>query len=83
MAWHISEAEKVKLQARGDELNEAENVRIYHHELHKTHIKKSQILRLETDQNILVGHKQCSEYLEQSVAELLLQPAVLDDAAYC
>ena len=39
VAWHIAESEKVKLQSRGDELNEPENVRIYHHEVHKNYIK--------------------------------------------
>ena len=34
MAWHNKEAEKVKLQSRGDEINEPENVRVYHHEIH-------------------------------------------------
>ena len=43
VAWHVKESEKVKLQSRGDEINEKENVRIYHHELHKNHIKRSKI----------------------------------------
>ena len=81
VSWHVNEAEKVKIQSRGEEINEPENVRIYHHEVHKNHIKKSQILRLETENKILVGHKDCAEFLEQSVGELLLHPAVLDDVA--
>ena len=67
VAWHIKEAEKVKIQSRGDEINEPENVRIYHHEIHRNHIKKSQILQLNTGDKTLVGHKQCAAFLENSV----------------
>ena len=74
-------SEKVKLQARAEEFNESENVRIYHHELHKKHIKRSQILELKTETQTLLGHQQCAKYLENSVAELLLHPAALDSAA--
>ena len=81
VAWHVLESEKIKLQSRGEELNETENVRIYHHELHKKHIKRTQILKLKSDDRVLVGHKACAEFLENSVAELLLRPAVLDQAA--
>ena len=81
VAWHVKESEKVKLQFRSEEINEPENVRIYHHELHKNHIKRSQIVKLTTDNKILTGHKECSEYLENSVGELLLHPAELDAAA--
>ena len=81
VAWHIAESEKVKLQSRGDELNEPENVRIYHHEVHKKHIKRTQILKLKTDDKTLVGHKECADYLESSVADLLLNPAILNEAA--
>ena len=81
MAWHNKESEKVKLQSRTEELNEPENVRIYHHELHKKHIKRSQILKLETETETLLGHQQCADYLEKSVAELLLHPAALNNAA--
>ena len=81
LSWHSKEAEKVKLQARAEELNESENVRIYHHELHRKHIKRSQILELKTETQTFLGHQQCAEYLENSVAELLLHPAALDSAA--
>ena len=81
MAWHNKEAEKVKLQSRGDEINEPENVRIYHHEIHKNHIKRSQILKLKTGDITLTGHRACADFLENSVAELLLSPAILDEAA--
>ena len=62
VTWHIKESEKIKLQSRGEELNEPENVRIYHHEIHKNHIKKSQILKLTTEKKILLLHEECAEY---------------------
>ena len=49
--------------------------------MYKNNIKKSQIPRLETENKILIGHKDCAEFLEQSVCELLHHHAVLDDGA--
>ena len=76
--WHKSACEKVKIQAKCDELNSAESVRIYHHELHKKQIQKKSILKLETDNGILDGHDACAKFLENQVANLLLNPAQLD-----
>ena len=48
----------------------------------KKRIKKSAILKLQIDDNkIIEGHKACSAYLEDSVAQLLHHPPVLDAAA--
>ena len=41
--WYIKESEKIKLQGKVDEIDESENVRIYHHEIHQKNIKKSAI----------------------------------------
>ena len=79
--WHNVECEKVKFQSRSEELNSAENVRIYHHELHKKHIRRTSILKLETANGVLAGHEECSSYLENSVGQLLLHPVVLDPLA--
>ena len=38
--WYIKESEKIKLQGKVEEINEAKNLRIYHHELHQKKIKK-------------------------------------------
>ena len=54
---------------------------MYHHELHKRSIKKSSILKLETEGGILEGHPACAEYLERSVENLLLHPATLNHTA--
>ena len=76
MSWHNKESEKVKLQSRTEELNESENVRIYHHELHRKHIKRSQILKLETESQTFLGLEECAEYLENSAS-----PAELNNDA--
>ena len=76
--WYESDCEKVKLQARAEEINSSENVRIYHHELHAKSIKKSAILKLKTETGTLEGHEACSNYLERAVGDLLLHSAALD-----
>ena len=76
--WHKEACEKIKIQAKCDELNSAENVRIYHYEQHRKQIKRRSILKLETDEGLLEGHKSCADYLEKQVSQLLLKPASLD-----
>ena len=38
-AWYQKESEKILVQAKSDEVTCNERVRIYHHALHKNHIK--------------------------------------------
>ena len=76
--WYEQDSEKVKLQSKCEEIDSSENVRIYHHELHAKHIKRSSILNLKTEKGALEGHAACTEYLEQAVGDLLLHPASLD-----
>ena len=76
--WYEEESEKVKIQSRTDEVDNSEKVRIYHHELHAKHIKRSSILQLKTEQGLLEGHAAWGDYLEQAVGDLLLHPADLD-----
>ena len=75
--WYSLDCEKIKIQSKCEELNSKENVRIYHHELHKAQIKKSSILKLDTSGGLLLGHADCANYLENQVAQLLLRPAIL------
>ena len=70
----VTTTEMVKLQSRSDKINESE----YHHELHKIYIRKTQILMLKTGDQSLVGHKECTDYIESSVGDLLLHPTVID-----
>ena len=79
--WHEKECEKIKIQAKADEIDSSESVRIYHHELHAKHIRKSTILKLKTESGTLEGHYACAKYLENEVGNLLLHPASLDEAA--
>ena len=79
--WYIEESNKIAIQANIKDLEQSENVRIYHHALHQKSIKNSSILRLQTDAGLLEGYRACAEYLEQSVASHLLQPAALDPMA--
>ena len=58
--WHAQECEKIKLQARTDEMDGAEKVRIYHHELHYKHIRMSSIPQLQTYAGVIKGHDSCS-----------------------
>ena len=79
--WYSKESEKIKMQGKVEDINESESVRIYHHEIHQKKIKQSSILKLQAEDNILEGHAACSNFLENSVAQLLLTPAALDPIA--
>ena len=79
--WYDQECAKISLQSRAEDIQQSEKIRIYHHEIHQKLIKKSSILRLETEKGILEGHEACAQYLERSVGDLLLHPATLDAAA--
>ena len=43
--------------------------------IHKKHMKKSSILKFQGEDGLLVGHDECSQYLNKIVADLLLNPA--------
>ena len=77
-AWYKKQSDKIKHQSRVSEFQESEKTRIYHHEIHKKHLKKSSILKLETESGFVEGHDACANYLENLVSDLLLQPAVLE-----
>ena len=79
--WYIKDCEKIKLQAKCDEIMGSETTRIYHHELHAKQIKNSAILKLDTELGHLSGHDQCASYLENEVGKLLLHPAKLNKCA--
>ena len=54
--WYQHESEKVLLQSRTYEVCCGEKVRIYHHGLHKKHLKRSSIMKLQTEIGLLEGH---------------------------
>ena len=80
-AWYSLQSKKIQDQSRQEEFQCSENTRIYHHELHKKFVKRSSILRLDTEEGVLEGHDKCSTYLENKVRELLGVPAQLDPTA--
>ena len=80
-AWYRTLAEKIQHQSRVEEFQVAEQTRIYHHEIHRKHLKKSSILKLETESGMLVGHDSCTKYLENLVSDLLCNPSELDQAS--
>ena len=79
--WYEKECSKIKDQSRATEFQESEKVTIYHHEIHKKMIRKSSILKLQTPTGLLEGHKDCANFLEKEVQNLLLTDAGLDHAA--
>ena len=76
--WYNKESEKIQHQSRVNEFQENEKSSIYHHELHKKIVKKSSILKLQTESGLILGHTACATYLEQTVEDLLLHPGDLD-----
>ena len=79
--WYNKESEKVQHQARVCEFQENEKSSIYHHELHKSIVKKSSILKLQTESGLILGHAACAAHLEQTVEDLLLHPGHLDQVS--
>ena len=79
--WFQEEADRTLIQIGMDEIDEAEEVRIFHHDLHKKRITRSAILELETETGVLDGHVPCAEYLNNNVKELLENSFVPDRTA--
>ena len=79
--WYELESKKVVLQSRVYDVQLSEKVRIFHHEQHRKHVKRSAILKLQTSEGVIEGHTACSGYLHKEAAKLLLHPANLDSLA--
>ena len=79
--WYSKECNKIKYQSQVAEHLVEEKVRVYHHELHKRRAIKSSILKLQTPTGIIKGHTACAEFLENTVEDLLLNPAQLNPMA--
>ena len=79
--WFENESRKVVLQARVEDVQLSEKVRIFHHEQHKKHCKRSSILKLQTPEGLLEGHSACSDFLQKEASNLLLTQAKLDPFA--
>ena len=79
--WYKEASNKIKNQARVQEFQESESTRIYHHEIHQKQLKKSSILKLQTENELLVGHDLCAGHLENLVEDLLSSPPNLNISA--
>ena len=79
--WYEEESQRIVLISRAEDINTNEKVRIYHHALHRKHINRSSILKLETPTGIVEGHESCAQALEENVASHLLHPALLNPEA--
>ena len=51
--WYEKQSEKILLQSRSDEVSSNEKVRIYHHDLHKKHLKRCSILNCKLMKELL------------------------------
>jgi hypothetical protein len=80
-SWYSDESNKIKFQSQASEYQQEEKTMIYHHELHRKRIKRFSILKLDTGAGMLKGHQACADFLEQTVEDLLLNPAELNQAA--
>ena len=76
--WYQKQSAKILFQSRSQEVSSSEKVRIFHHDLHKKHLKRTSILKLQADEVLLEGHSECAAYLEDQVGKLLLHPHVPD-----
>ena len=79
--WYQEDCQKILLQSRTKDINSHESVRIFHHEIHANYLKRSSILKLNTEKGVLEGHSACASYLEEAVGDLLLHPATLCDSS--
>ena len=81
--WYSKECNKIKYQSQVAEHLAEEKVRVYHHELHlhKRRAIKSSILKLQTPTGMIEGQSACAEFLENTVEDLLLNPAQLNPMA--
>ena len=80
-AWYENKSQRIALLSRSEDINNDGKVRIYHPSLHATFMRKSIIIRLETEEGIINGHEACAEALEKNVADYLLPEAPLNRAA--
>ena len=79
--WYVAECDKIRIQAKAKEISDHESIRIYHHELHARHLKRTSILKLSTENGFLEGHSACANFLEKAVGDLLLSHPALSEHA--
>ena len=69
--FYNAESEKVILEGKAYNIKTSEKNRIYHHSILQAKIKRSYISKLDTVQGWKVGQKECADFLEGEVRDLL------------
>ena len=77
--WYEEDSRNIKVQSKKEDYNEDEQVRIYYHEIHQKHIRKSATPKL--NDTLLEGHDECAAFLENSVKEITAGTPNLDEFA--
>ena len=69
--FYENESSKIMIESKTYDIESSEKTRIFHHSNLRSKIKKSQITKLMTGDGIIVGQKECHEYLEKEVKDIL------------
>ena len=72
--YYEEEAKSIQLLINMRDVSESEKTNIFHHSLHRKKIQKSAIIKIQEEGNIFLGHKACSDFIQNKVAELLENP---------
>ena len=78
MSWYEEEAKKLLVQINMNEITEADSVNIHHYEIHQKRNVKSDILKLETEEGVIEGHGDCSNFLINQTAAVMEIDTILD-----
>ena len=69
--WYIKEAKKIKAKTRRHDILDSETASLYHYELHRSHLKRKSILKLQIPEGpLLTGHDTCASFLSNKVKEI-------------
>ena len=69
--WFSTEAESVLLHIYAQEIEESESMNLYHHKIHRKKNSRSVTLALDSPNGPITRHKKCSDFINDSVANLL------------
>ena len=72
-------AEQIKIQCGLQDIDQSEQLRVYHYEIHKRELNKRKILKLKTPEGLKQGHRECADFLNKEVKNLLENEIFLDE----
>ena len=75
------QAEKIKLHAKAQDMEESEKVRIYHYDQFHRCNNKKKISKLKTEEGIIEGHNKVAEFFKNEVEALFGKEVKLDEEA--